>query len=127
MTQVLLVGLGGFLGSIIRFLIGTLSSRYLVNTLPLSTLIINLIGSFLIGFIITVIPKPDSGFFYLMIPGFLGGFTTYSAFSNEATLLIHKELYSAFAIYVSSQVLGGIILCFLGSLSAKMMIKLISP
>lgn len=123
MNQVLLVGAGGFLGCIGRFLIATSLTKNNLSSFPVSTLLINLLGSFLIGFFIIFIPKTSQNLFSFMIPGLLGGFTTFSAFSLETTNLIEKQLFVPAILYVLGSVIGGMILCYLGLSGAKSLLE----
>jgi fluoride exporter len=120
MTLVLLVGSGGFLGSVLRYLISTFISRSSSGNLPYSTIIINLVGSFIVGVALTLLnTKSNPAYFYFLIPGFLGGFTTYSAFSAEAVGLIGRQLYIPALIYIFLSLSGGLILCALGMFATK--------
>jgi CrcB protein len=120
MTLALLVGCGGFFGSICRFLIGSTLSPHVSHAIPYHTLIINLVGSFLIGVALVYFDtRNQPNYFYLLLPGFLGGFTTFSAFSAETLKLIDQQLYVPAVSYVVISLLGGIFFCFIGSALAK--------
>lgn len=120
MAHVLLVGCGGFLGSVIRYLIGSYLSKSLISNIPYPTIIINLLGSFIVGIVLSLInSKTHPMFFYFLIPGFLGGFTTYSAFSTDAVSLIEKQLYVPALTYIFFTLSGGLVLCALGMLAAR--------
>lgn len=113
-TQILVVGLGGFVGTILRYLVNLLIQTNFKN-FPSSVIIVNIIGSFIIGLTLSVTPGKISPTFYLLfVPGLLGGFTTYSAFSGEITSYLINNQYSAAAIYVSVTLIGGIILTGIG-------------
>jgi CrcB protein len=115
MATIFLIGLGGFIGSVSRYLLGLKLTSSLTNVIHYSTMIINLLGSFAIGALISLSEKKmDQSLIYFLIPGFLGGFTTYSAFSAETFALLKSgEMYSAF-IYVSLTLIGGLLLSALG-------------
>lgn len=120
MAHILLVGCGGFLGSVGRYLLGLLLNRFLISNIPYSTLIINLLGSFAVGVVLSFIDlKTHPTGFYFVVTGFLGGFTTYSAFSAETISLIEKQLYLPAMAYVLFTLLGGFLFCFLGMLLSK--------
>lgn len=124
MMNILLVGIGGFIGSVLRYLIGlTVSS---INFFPLATFIVNIIGSFLIGLISAYLIKftnKDIIFFnlsseqlnLLFIVGILGGFTTYSAFSNELVSLLKEERFVSAAIYLFATIILCLFSTFIGS------------
>jgi CrcB protein len=92
MDKIFLVGIGGFVGSVLRYLI----SGYVQQTtksviFPYGTLAVNLIGCFIIGFLSQLVEErgvftPESR--ALIFIGFLGGFTTFSTFSNESVNLL---------------------------------------
>ncbi|MDG2187067.1 MAG: fluoride efflux transporter CrcB [Hyphomicrobiales bacterium] len=94
MLKVIIVGFGGFLGSILRYLIYLFSNNILGSQYPFSTIIINVLGCFLIGVIFQVfneaITISENLKLFLTI-GFLGGFTTFSTFSIDAFLIYQNN------------------------------------
>lgn len=115
--SILLVGLGGAIGSILRYLSAILVSKYWNQAFPLATFIINMVGCLLIGLLIAFIEKQpgvSDNFRLLMVTGFCGGYTTYSAFAYENTLLIgSSQSLIAFA-YIAASVLVGILFVWVG-------------
>lgn len=118
------VGLGGALGSIGRFWLGALVARH-VETFPLGTMIINIIGSFVISFFGTL-TAPDGRLFapadarvFVMV-GICGGFTTFSSFSLQTLALAQDGEW----LYAGLNVLGSVVLClaavWLGHVAAAM-------
>lgn len=96
MTKVLLAGAGGFIGAALRYIISNLFSRNTSIPLPLSTLTVNILGGFLIGFILEGSAKfwsisPDMRVF--LVTGILGGLTTFSTFSHETVELLSRGSY----------------------------------
>ena len=83
MAQVFYVFIGGGIGSSCRYLISLFATRYLGSGFPVGTLIVNLTGCFLIGFLFTLAGEtrylPPAGRIFL-ITGFLGGLTTFSSY-----------------------------------------------
>ena len=116
MLQLLLVSSGGALGAIVRYSIGNLSKIYFVNSFY-ATLSINIIGSFLIGYLISLgyVKNISENFIkYFLIIGFLGSFTTFSAFSYEAVdLFLSKKIFLSL-VYVIFSISFCIIAAYVG-------------
>jgi fluoride exporter len=100
LKQFLLVGLGGGIGSMLRYAAGTfISSR----NFPWATLLVNILGSLLIGLIIGAGMKNESlagNWKLFLATGICGGFTTFSTFSFENMQLLQNEKYFLFVMYV---------------------------
>jgi len=107
MTHILLVAVGGALGSVLRYLVGLWTLRSFGPSFPWGTLTVNVTGSFLIGVFAEAIARkfgasPEMRVF--MITGILGGYTTFSAFSLDAIMLVERGQAVTAAIYVGSSV-----------------------
>jgi CrcB protein len=116
----LIIGIGGFLGANARYLVGSwIAARYGVS-FPYGTLVINVSGSFILGFLLVLISErilvhPNWRLFFAT--GFLGAYTTFSAFSAESLALIQERAYHlALANMVGSVILG--VTAALGGMSA---------
>jgi CrcB protein len=86
----LMVGLGGFFGSVLRFWLGSFIGGRLGSRFPYGTFVVNITGSFLIGVIVTVLAARahwSPNWRYLIPIGFIGGYTTFSAFELETLRL----------------------------------------
>lgn len=109
MIECLLVGIGGFIGSIFRYLIGLIPLKT-ENVFPIKTLGINVIGAFIIGIIVSVAIKNkniDSRIVLMLKTGLCGGFTTFSTFAYETMDLMQSGHAMLAIIYVvASSVLG---------------------
>ena len=113
MVPVFWVGLGGLLGSVCRFLLGQALTHS--SGIPYPTLVINLTGALLIGgFLSSGVSRPDTTWFYFLIPGVLGGFTTYSAFSGETFFLLKNSQFKEALLYVLLTFFGGLLATSLG-------------
>jgi len=88
------VGAGGFLGAVGRFLLSTGVQKFAGSSFPYGTLSVNVLGSFLIGFLFlyfeqTIAPQQKA----LLITGFMGALTTFSTFSLETVLMLQNGLF----------------------------------
>ena len=92
-ADLLLVALGGAVGSNVRFLVGTWGVALLGATFPWGTLAVNLTGSFAAGLLLGIADARGlgSGTRLLLVTGFLGGYTTFSAFSVETVRLAEQQ------------------------------------
>jgi CrcB protein len=115
MKQLLLVFLGGGLGSALRFIIGKL---YNTQQFPLGTFLVNCIGCLLIGLIIGYGLKQNSFLkehhMLILATGFCGGFTTFSSFAYENINLLKTGDYSNFLLYTLGSLILGFLLVFAG-------------
>lgn len=117
-----LVGIGGGIGSILRYVSSWLITKNVSTNFPLATFSVNILGCFLIGILIGIFGKqlsPNEDLKYLFITGFCGGYTTFSTFSAENIQLIQSGNYLTPAIYIASSVLFGILAVFLGMTLVK--------
>lgn len=120
LESILFVGLGGFIGSILRYLL-SISIKSL--NFPYSTLIANFLGCFTIGFLMYYFLKntnPNLRLF--LITGMMGGLTTFSTFSFETFNLIKHEEFLKALINVSISVIGCLLLTALGFRFAEYLI-----
>ncbi len=122
--SILIAGLGGFLGTVFRFLIYRYFQFHYVSGFPWGTFSINIIGSFLIGIFYGISEKgnfmsPEWRIFLTV--GLCGGFTTYSSLSNDAFLLLQSKEFFRFATYSGFTFFFGLFAVFLGRLIIKIM------
>ena len=121
MINIILVATGGATGAILRYFLTNLSKTVFISSVY-GTLTVNIIGSFLIGYLITSdFSKNINGNFvkFFLIIGLLGSFTTFSAFSLEVVdLIISKKILIAL-IYISISIFICILFAYLGMLINK--------
>lgn len=101
-----IVGFGGVIGAVLRYMIGKTFREIMEKDHPVSTLFINVIGSFLIGYLSV---KHLSGKYKIfLMTGLLGGFTTYSTFMLETLRYMKREKHIKALIYILVSVILGI-------------------
>ena len=113
--NIALVGMGGALGSILRYGVSTVINNKFLSTFPLGTLCVNITGCFLIGIIYALAEgnkiSPEWRFF--LATGICGGFTTFSTFSLESFSLIRNGQLLYVCVYAGSSVVLGLLATFL--------------
>ena len=118
MKQLLLVGVGGFLGSIARYKLGGfVLHRSGGWNFPLSTFLVNLVGCLVIGLLAGLVERHDvfsTSTRLFLFTGLLGGFTTFSAFAYEDVFLFRRGLAGAATVYVALSVMGGLAAVWVG-------------
>ena len=89
------VGIGGFIGAILRFSLSSWVQKATASIFPFGTLSVNVLGSFLIGFLFLYFQQVNLSPYHksLLITGLLGALTTFSTFSLDTVLLMQQELY----------------------------------
>ena len=108
MLNMLLVAFGGAAGSVARFLVGQWSLRQFGPAFPWGTLIVNVAGSLAIGFFVELVARrlnASAEMRLFLVTGFLGGFTTFSAFSLDALALFERGATGTAVAYVAASVL----------------------
>lgn len=118
----MLIGLGGMLGTLLRYFVSGLAHRLYGGTFPLGTLTVNAVGCFLIGIVMSLVEHrqalgPDVRAF--VIVGILGGFTTFSAFGYETWDLLRRGAPHLAVLNAGANVVIGIVAVGLGMASAR--------
>lgn len=116
LKTIALVGLGGAVGSICRYLLGYFIGRHINIVFPYGTLSINLLGSLIIGVIYGLSFKNiiTEDWRIFLATGFCGGFTTFSSFSFENVVLLQESEYLLMALYSGISLAAGIFLTYTG-------------
>lgn len=112
MKLLLLAMVGGAIGAGLRYLVNVACDTLLTPGFPWATMIVNLVGSFLMGAVIASLAPYFGGSQAMrtfLATGILGGFTTFSAFSLDAVNLFEREQFTALALYVLGSVLLSIL------------------
>lgn len=112
MTKLFIIGIGGFIGSVSRYLVSGLAQSISKSiSFPYGTFVVNMIGCFFIGLLAHLSDArglfSDSSRAFVFI-GILGGFTTFSAFSNETFNLFHDGETSSAMLNIIGQVVIGL-------------------
>lgn len=116
MKSIVFVGIGGAVGSVMRYILGMVSGHYFKNIFPVATFAINFIGCVLIGMLLGYFGKHEGlnpQLKLLLITGFCGGFTTFSTFAAENVQLMENGNYGMLMANVVGSVvlgMGGVIL-----------------
>ena len=109
LKTLLIIGFGGAIGSMLRFLTTVLVQKWWPGQFPLATFIANVVGCFLIGLFIGLLEKHQLGspeWKWFLITGFCGGYTTFSAFGYENFSLLQNNSLMAFGSIALSVVIG---------------------
>jgi CrcB protein len=117
-----IIGTGGFLGSVIRYLLSRFVQTSMTSVFPFGTFIVNISGCFLIGIIYGFSDRSllfCPGWKLFLTVGFCGGFTTFSTFSNESLGLLRDGAYFYFTVYTGLSVLLGLAATFGGIIITK--------
>ncbi len=117
-----LVAIGGASGSVLRYLIHWIVAKKSVSNFPYQTFFVNIIGCLLIGILVGYLAKnqiQNETLKLLLITGFCGGFTTFSAFGLENINMIQNQNYQLAFIYTSLSLVLGILAVSLGIFISK--------
>jgi CrcB protein len=127
MDRVVLVAVGGGIGSVLRYLTSGMAARWLGLDFPYGTLIVNVAGSFLIGLVQALAEDaavlPESTRLFLSA-GVMGGFTTYSAFSYETVRLIELDAFGRALANVLATTFVCLAVCGLGIAAGRYVVSL---
>jgi CrcB protein len=123
MRSLLFVGIGGGIGSILRYAISLFVGRHVPIAFPLGTFLVNISGCFLIGVFYSLATKytgfnPEWRLF--LITGICGGYTTFSTFSYDGLILLRQGSNLYFMLYVLGSVVFGLLATFAGAAIFKL-------
>ena len=123
MKTIFYIAIGGAIGSVFRYLTSVLVNKYWSGNFPLATFITNIVGCFLIGFLIGILENnqmTSSTLKWFLITGFCGGFTTFSAFGLEKFTLFQNQNNAIAFLYIGSSILFGLAAVWLGLFVTKL-------
>ncbi len=123
-TRYLLVALGGALGSVGRYWVGGLAPRLLGPAFPYGTLVVNLVGSFLISLVMGVALHSTNvpvNVRLFLTTGVIGGFTTYSTFNYETLVLLQQKLWLTAGLNLAGTLCGCLVAGVLGLWVARLL------
>jgi CrcB protein len=122
LLKYVMVGIGGCLGSILRFWLGSYIGGKMGTRFPYGTLVINITGSFLIGLVfalLTVRTTWSPNWRYLIPIGFIGGYTTFSSFEFETLRTIQDGQIGLGLLYVATSVVIGFVAVWGGMIAGR--------
>ena len=124
MKNILLIGFGGFIGSVARYFLSKLNLYFDILAIPIGTLSVNVIGSFILGFLTGITEKSailTADLRLLLMVGVCGGFTTFSTFSNENLMYLHNGQFSLLFIYTAVTIIFGFAAVYLGFVTSNLL------
>jgi CrcB protein len=117
-----IIALGGGIGSIFRYLTSVMVQKYYASIFPLATLITNVLGCFLIGLIVGLLERnqlTNSDLKWFLITGFCGGYTTFSAFGYENISLMQSNNSGLAFVYIGVSIITGLFAVWIGLFLTK--------
>ena len=121
---ILLVGTGGFLGTVSRFLTSRYFTTYFPSSFPYGTFVVNVLGCLIIGLVYGMAEKGNfisTEWRLFLTVGFCGGFTTFSAFAAENMAMLRDSEFFNFFLYTGSSIFIGLLATFAGIMLIKIL------
>ncbi|SHI62244.1 camphor resistance protein CrcB [Tangfeifania diversioriginum] len=122
LRTILLVGTGGFIGSVMRYLVQIFVERDMSSTFPYGTLVANIVGSFIIGVVFALAGKGNlmsAEWRMFLAVGICGGFTTFSSFAYNNFTMLKENTFGPFFLNVFGSLFLGILAVYLGVLLVR--------
>lgn len=119
MKKYFFIGFGGALGAILRFIIEYVQISNHIGNLPINTLVINTIGSFVLAMTYSIAYEANENLKLAITVGFLGAFTTFSTMCKEAVKLINNGQFYSSIFYLFISVALGLGMAYLGNITGK--------
>lgn len=125
--QIVVIALGGAIGAVLRYLVSLLVISFAGDSWPYGTLVVNLLGSFLIGFmwqLFDTVTYPHATHL-LVFTGVLGAFTTFSTFGLESLTLLQAGRSRDGLLYLAVSNVGGLLCIWLGFAASRYLLTLL--
>jgi len=122
LRTILLVGSGGFIGSVLRYLVQLFVEKGMSTTFPWGTFVANMAGSFIIGVVFALAQKGNflnAEWRMFLAVGFCGGFTTFSSFAYNNLTMLKEQTYGQFFLNVGGSLFFGLLAVFLGMILVR--------
>ncbi len=122
LRTIFIVGTGGFVGSVLRYLVQVFMEKGLMSTFPWGTFVANIAGSFIIGIVYALAEKGNlmnSEWRLFLAVGICGGFTTFSSFAYNNMMMLKEGVYGQFFLNVGGSLFLGIMAVYLGMLAVR--------
>ena len=125
LRTILIVGAGGFIGSVMRYLVQVFMEKGLNSTFPWGTFVANIAGSFIIGIVFALAQKGDllsAEWRLFLAVGICGGFTTFSSFAYNNLSMLKDQAYGQFIWNVGGSLFFGLLAVYLGMVLVRAII-----
>jgi CrcB protein len=122
LRTIFIVGAGGFIGSVMRYLVQVFVEKGLTTTFPWGTFVANIAGSFIIGVVFALAQKGNilsAEWRMFLAVGFCGGFTTFSSFAYNNLNMLKEQAYGQFIWNVGGSLFFGLLAVYLGMILVK--------
>lgn len=122
LRTILIVGAGGFIGSVMRYLVQFFVEKQLTTTFPWGTFIANIAGSFIIGVVFALAQKGNllsAEWRLFLAVGICGGFTTFSSFAYNNLTMLKEQAYGQFIFNVGGSLILGLLAVYLGMILVR--------
>jgi CrcB protein len=122
LRTIFIVGAGGFIGSVMRYLVQLWVERGMSSTFPWGTFVANIAGSFIIGMVFALAQKGNlmnAEWRLFLAVGICGGFTTFSSFAYNNLTMLKDGLYGQFIWNVGGSLFLGLLAVYVGMLAVR--------
>jgi len=122
LRTIFIVGTGGFIGSVLRYLVQVFVEKGLMSTFPWGTFVANVAGSFIIGVVYALAEKGNlmsAEWRMFLAVGICGGFTTFSSFAYNNMVMLKEGVYGQFFLNVGGSLFFGLLAVYLGMMIVR--------